>query len=189
MERRVGQPTLDEHADGAFAISRMSTHFKITSALLAAIRGDLARPHTFAAERMGFIAAGLSSSGDDLLVLARSYRPLLDMDYQYNPTVGAMMSPEALRKALQWAMKDGVALFNVHTHGGRGRPGFSGTDLSEQKRFVPNFLQVAPQCAHGALVLSDNAAHGHIWLAEEHAPKVISRFTEVGVPLVQWSAP
>jgi len=179
---------MDEHVDGASAVGRVSTHFKITGTLLAAIRADLARPHAFAAERVGFIAAGLSSSGDDLLVLARGYRPLLDGDYQINPAVGAMMSAEALRKALQWAMKDNIALFHVHTHGGRGRPGFSGIDISEQKRFVPNFLQVAPQCAHGALVLSDKIAHGHVWLAEEEAPKVITRFTEVGVPLVKWSA-
>lgn len=167
----------------------MNAHFKITRSLLNAIRIDLERRHAFAAERIGFISAGLASAGDELMILARSYRPLLDTDYEFRPEVGAMMSPDALRKALQWAMKDGVALFHVHTHGGRSRPGFSGIDLTEQLRFVPNFLQVAPQCAHGALVLSDTAAHGNIWLDEDAAPLVIRRFTEVGAPLTTWRAP
>jgi len=166
----------------------MTGHFKITRALLTEIRNDLIRPHPFAHERVGLISAGLSAAGDDLYILARSYRPVLDNDYLRDPTVGAMMGPDAIRKALQWAMNDGVAIFHVHTHGGRGRPGFSGVDLREQAKYVPNFFQVAPQCAHGALVLSDNAAHGHIWLDEETPYAVVGEFTEVGNPLNSWSA-
>src|SRR5262245_17150916 len=59
-------------------------------------------------------------------------------------------------------MQDGVALLHVHTHGGRGIPGFSGVDVRENAKFVPDFLEVAPQCVHGAIVLSDNAAYGHL---------------------------
>jgi hypothetical protein len=166
----------------------MIGHFKITRALLHEIRTDLARPHPFAHERVGFISAGLSAASDDLYILARSYRPVLDHDYLRDPTVGAMMGPDAIRKALQWALTDGVAIFHVHTHGGRGHPGFSGVDLREHKKYVPNFFQVAPQCAHGALVLSNDSAHGHIWLSEEMPHQVIGQFTEVGNPLKSWSA-
>jgi hypothetical protein len=165
----------------------MIGHFKITRDLLKEIRADLARPHPFAHERVGFISTGLSASGDDLYILARSYRPVLDHDYLRDPTVGAMMGPDAIRKALQWALTDGVAIFHVHTHGGRGHPGFSGIDLREHKKYVPNFFQVAPQCAHGALVLSNEAAHGHIWLSEEMPHQIIGQFTEVGNPLKSWS--
>ena len=167
----------------------MKVRFKITSGLLTAIRSDLRRPHPFARERVGFISAGLSAVGEDLLVLAREYRPVADADYLDDPTVGAMMGRDAIRKALQWALQDGVALFHVHTHGGRGIPGFSGIDLRENAKFVPDFLKVTPQCAHGAIVLSDTAAHGLVWLGRSRSNQFITSFTEVGVPIRKWSNP
>ncbi len=77
----------------------------------AAIRIALRRPPRFAQERVGFISTGLSAAGEDLLVLARAYRSVRDEDYLHDPTVGAMMGPEAIRKALQWAMQssDGIS--------------------------------------------------------------------------------
>jgi proteasome lid subunit RPN8/RPN11 len=165
----------------------MSIQFKITARLLGEIRRDLHRPHPFAYERVGFISASLSAAGGDLWVLARGYRAVADEDYVRDPSVAAMMSPEALRKALQWAMKEKVAIFHVHSHGGRGVPSFSGIDLREMPKFVPNFAQVAPQCPHGALVLSGDAAFGHIWLDGDKHHEVIDGFTQVGAPLKKWS--
>ena len=165
----------------------MTNRFKITRRLLETIRRDLARPHSFAHERVRFISAGLSSAADDLWVLARGYRAVADVDYLRDSSVGAMMGPDAIRKALQWAMSEGVAIFHVHTHGGRGRPGFSGIDLREQAKFVPNFFQIAPQCPHGALVLSDNSAYANIWLDGAKPYEIITGFVEVGAPLNTWS--
>ena len=119
------------------------------------MRIDLRRPHPFAHERVGFIAAGLSAAGDDVMVLARAYRPVADDDYVNDPSVGAMMSGEALRKALQWAMETRAALFHVHTHGGQGIPRFSSVDLRENPKFVPDFCKVGPESIHGAIVLSE----------------------------------
>ena len=165
----------------------MKVRFKITTALLTAIRSDLRRPHPFAHERVGFISAGLSAIGDVLLVLAREYRPVADDAYLRDPTVGAMMGPNAIRSALQWALQDGVAMFHVHTHGGDGIPSFSGIDLRENAKFVPDFFKVAPQCAHGAIVLSDTAGHGLIWFGHSKPHHFITAFVEVGVPLRKWS--
>lgn len=166
----------------------MKVRFKITSALLTEIRSDLRRPHPFAHERVGFIAAGLSANAGGLLVLAREYRPVADDEYLDDPTVGAMMGPDAIRNALQWALQDGIAIFHVHTHGGRGIPSFSGIDLRENAKFVPDFFKVAPQCAHGAIVLSDTAARGLIWIAHSRPNHYIASFVEVGVPLRKWSS-
>jgi len=163
-------------------------HFKIRRDLLREVRRDLARPHSFAAERVGFMAAGFSSTADELAVLARGYRGVSDEDYLPDHSVGAMMGPEAIRKAVQWATSEGVGMFHVHAHHGRGHPRFSGVDLREQAKFVPNFFEYAPQCAHGALVLSDVFAYGHIWLGDDRPYDVVTRFVEVGVPLKEWSA-
>ena len=165
----------------------MKVRFKITTALLTAIRSDLRRPHPFAHERVGFIAAGLSAFGDGLLVLAREYRPVAEDEYLHDPTVGAMMGPAAIRNALQWALQDGVAMFHVHTHGGIGIPDFSGIDLRENAKFVSDFFKVAPRCAHGAIVLSDTAGHGLVWFGHSQPNYFITSFIEVGVPLRKWS--
>ena len=164
----------------------MRTVFKITSALLSAIRADLRRRHPFARERVGFIAAGLAPARDSVVILARAYRPVDDDDYLRDPGVGAMMGPEAIRKALQWGMVDRHALIHVHTHSGSGVPGFSDVDLRENAKFVPDFFKVAPQCLHGAVVLSDTAAAGQFWLAKTAAPLFIDRFVEVGAPIKRW---
>lgn len=164
----------------------MSTVLKITATLLATIRFDLGRRHTFAHERVGFLSAGLTAAGDDILIVARCFRPVADEDYLPDPTVGAMMGPEAIRKALQSAMCNGEAVLHVHTHGGKGIPDFSRIDVRENARFVPDFFKVAPQCLHGAIVLSDTAAAGQVWVAKDRPPSYIDRFVQVGAPLKKW---
>lgn len=166
----------------------MNIRFKITSALLATIRIDLRRPHPFAHERVGFIVAGLAAAHNELLVLAREYRPVRDDEYLADPSVGAMMSAQAIRRARQCAMDERAAIFHVHTHGGRGIPGFSGVDTRENAKFIPNFVSVAPQCVHGAIVLSDTAAFGQIWLGRAAPQPFIAAFSEVGMPIRSWRA-
>jgi hypothetical protein len=166
----------------------MNIRFKITGDLLRGIRADLRRRHPFAHERVGFVAAGLAAAHDDLLILARDYRPLDDSEYLPDPSVGAMMSPEAIRAARQWAMDERAAIFHVHTHGGQGIPSFSSVDIRENAKFIPNFVSVAPHAVHGAIVLSDVAAFGQVWLGRSSPHPFIARFSEIGIPLRQWRA-
>ncbi|MGE4265228.1 MAG: hypothetical protein AB7E46_12235 [Desulfovibrio sp.] len=164
----------------------MKIIFKTTATLLNLIRADLGRPHAFAHERVGFIAAGLTAAAADVLVLAHEYRPVEDGDYLLDRSVGAMMGPEAIRKVLQWALRSRVALFHVHSHGGHGIPWFSGVDLRENAKFVPDFFKVAPQCAHGAIVLTADAANGQVWLDRRQPCRPIDAFSVTGVPLKKW---
>jgi hypothetical protein len=165
----------------------MKIRFKITSALLSAIRTDLRRRHQFAHERVGFISAGLASANDELMILAQTYRPVSDDEYVRDASVGAMIGDQAIRRARQWAMDDRVAIFHVHSHGGAGVPGFSSVDIRENAKFVPNFVSVAPQCVHGAIVLSDTAAFGQVWIVRNAQP-FITEFSEVGIPIRNWRA-
>src|SRR5438105_11438649 len=164
----------------------MNIRFKITTGLLASIRADLGRPHPFAMERVGFISTGMALGRGGLVLLAQEYRPVADEDYVRDNTVPVMMGPAAIRKAMQWALTDKVGIFHVHTHGGTGVPMFSGIDLRESASFVPSFLNVAAQRAHGAIVLSGDAARGQVWLSRDGAPTFISEFVEVGAPIRKW---
>src|ERR1700675_4538998 len=78
--------------------------FKITGHLLREVKAQLARPHAFTSERVGFLLCrvGLLDDGG-LIVLSHSVHDVADEDYIDDPTVGAMMGPAAIRKALQTA--------------------------------------------------------------------------------------
>src|SRR3546814_2990921 len=69
------------------------------------------------------------------------------------------------------------ALVHLHTHGGTGRPEFSGVDLDDGKNFVPSFFNVVPHLPHALLVLSDESARGLLWMgkrSEEHTSELQS---------------
>jgi proteasome lid subunit RPN8/RPN11 len=164
----------------------MNVVFKAPRALLEYIRADLRRTHTFAAERVGFLSAGMTRARGAVLVLAQSYRPVDDGDYLHDQTVGAMMGPDAIRKAMQWAITDKVGIFHVHTHGGAGLPGFSDIDLREQANYMPSFLNAASQHIHGAIVLSQDSARGQVWLSPAGTQTFIFEFIDIGAPLRKW---
>lgn len=158
--------------------------FKLPVSLLAAIKSDLARPHPFAHERVGFLACrvgGLKPSG--LVILASRYLTVTDSDYVEDDTVGAMMGPAAIRKALEFAYNNPVSMFHVHLHNHLGQPGFSDIDLKESAKFVPNFWHVRPAMPHGAVVLSKNSAWGLCWYSEARRPLPMTEFIFVGTPM------
>jgi hypothetical protein len=163
----------------------MRVLFKIMDRLLEHVRQDLSRPHAFAAERVGFLvcrAASLDPSGT--VILAHSFKPLEDADYVDDPTVGAMMGPRAIRKALEFALNNKVAMFHVHMHDHSGRTRFSRVDARESARFVPDFWNVRPEMPHGATVLSRDSAFGMCWHPAESVPIEIGEFVVVGSPML-----
>jgi hypothetical protein len=162
----------------------MKVTFRILASLLLEVRTDLARPHHFAAERVAFISCNVASLSDKgILILARTFHPVDDHDYLDDPRVGAMMGPEAIRKALQLAYKAPMAMFHVHVHEHHGRPWFSRTDLSENANFIPDFWHVRPTFPHGAIVLSLDSMAGMCWMPNGRKPVRIQSFAAVGTPM------
>ncbi|MFA6116265.1 MAG: hypothetical protein WC729_19870 [Sphingomonas sp.] len=168
----------------------MKAQMKIPRKLLAGIRQDLRRPHSFAYERIGFLTAGaVRMDNGDVVLLAREYQPVADEDYVPNPRVGAMIGPDAMRKGLQLAYKSRSALVHLHTHGGTGRPEFSGVDLDDGKKFVPSFFNVVSHMPHALLVLSDDSARGLLWMGKTQPPVYFEGFTQIGAPLLKFGGP
>jgi len=157
----------------------MKTIFRCTDQFLRDVRHDLARPHAFAAERVAFISIRATSTEDSLVLLAAGYHPVADHDYIDDPTVGAMMNQEAIRKALDIALLQQAGMIHVHMHEHVGRPTFSRTDRREQLKFVPDFFKVRPQMPHGSLVISHDMAAGRIWLTPDTTVS-ISEFNITG---------
>jgi len=153
--------------------------FRATARFVKDVREDLERSHRFASERVGFISIKAASAPNRLLLIAERYHPVDDDDYLDDPSVGAMMGQEAIRKALNVALLQPVGMFHVHMHGHKGPPGFSRTDLTEQAHFVPDFFKVRKNRPHGAIVLSHDRATGRVWLNPDRVLD-ISEFNVVG---------
>ncbi len=157
----------------------MNIIFRAPTAFIKSVRADLRRPHAFADERVGFLTARFAATGNSLILLAQDYHPVADADYLRDASVGAMMGSEALRKALEIALLNKVGIFHVHLHDFAGRLWFSGIDLREQEKFVPDFFKVRRKLPHGAIVLGPNAAAGRVWLSSDRI-KPISEFNFMG---------
>jgi len=160
----------------------MKTICRATGQFLKEVRRDLERPHQFAAERVGFISVRAANTSENIVLMAEGYHPVADNDYVDDPTVGAMMSQEAIRKALNIALLQSVGMFHVHMHEHNGRPNFSRTDLREQMKFVPDFFKVCRNLPHGAIVLSCDSATGRVWF-NSTAVADISEFNIVDTPM------
>lgn len=157
--------------------------FRATQQFMDGVRHDLERKHTFAFERVGFISTRAIQGAEGLVILADGYHPVADDDYVPDHSVGALLGSEALRKALELALLQGAGVFHIHMHGPAPRLWFSGIDLREQVKFIPDFLTVCPQMPHGAIVLDAKRAAGRIWLAPDRIA-VIDEFNTVGRSVV-----
>jgi hypothetical protein len=153
--------------------------FRANKSFMNEVRADLQRPHEFADERVGFIAVRAAQGLNSLVLLAETYHPIIDTDYLRDPSVGAMLGSEAIRKALEIALFHPVGVLHVHMHFHSGEPRFSRTDLREQPKFVPDFFKVRRTMPHGAVVLSEDAAYGRVWLSSDHIVE-ITEFNFVG---------
>jgi hypothetical protein len=165
----------------------MKVAFRLTRNLLGEVINDLRRPHQFAAERVGFLSCRVGSlKPSGWIILAHAFYPVSDDDYLDDPSVGAMMGSAAIRKAMQIALNNDVGIFHVHMHEHRGSPRFSGTDLRETAKFVPDFWHVRPHMIHGAIVISLDSIAGLCWHPQRAAPICISAFSVVGAPMSLW---
>ena len=162
----------------------MSAIFKIRRDILKGIHADLSRPHPFAQERVGFVACKLAElPGGVIAVLAQTYLPLADNHYENDTSVGAMMNGAAIRTALQYSFNHRAAMFHIHRHDHHGVPQLSFVDITEAKRFVPDFWKVQPNLAHGALVLSHDLIGGMWWNPKMREPRSFHRYVTVGFPM------
>jgi hypothetical protein len=157
--------------------------------MLDDIRRDLQRPHAFAFERVGFLTAGIAQAGpSQLLALARAYRPVADEDYVPDGSVGVKIGSDAMRKAAQFTYQGRSTLLHIHSHGGVGRPEFSGVDLKSGSEFVPGFFHSVPRMPHGMLVLSNDSATGLVWFGPEQSGCYAAEFVSVGAPYRKFGA-
>ena len=165
----------------------MRIEFRLTGDLYAEIIQDLARPHPFAAERVGFVAGRVGTLADNgRLILLTRYHSIPDDQYVDDPSVGARIGSEAITWAMQAAFhgrpsREGI--FHIHMHGHRGETGMSGVDSREIPPLVPGFQSVGRQAAHGIVILSLDHGSGWVWLPTCEEPLVADCVSVIGAPI------
>lgn len=162
----------------------MKVFFKITHTLLSQVTQDIMRPHSFAYERVGFLACRVGRTDtNEWILLGSSYHPVADDDYLPDETVGALIGPDAIRKALQIGYNNPVSMVHVHMHDHRGMPKLSSTDKREMAKLIPDFWKVRPNLPHAAVVFSKDSVCGYVWEPVSKSIIAIADFTVVDAPL------
>lgn len=150
----------------------MRVLFRATTSLIQRARADLARPHEFAAERIGWLSTKAAVAGDTLLLLGLDYHSISDSDYVRDPSIGARIGEDAITQSLNLALRQRAGIFNIHSHGGNGTPLFSQTDVHEHPNLVSSLLPVQGAFPHGALLFSDDQLAGLVWLSRNRAREI-----------------
>jgi hypothetical protein len=163
------------------------TSIKMTGALYAEMLGDLARPHPFAGERVGFVLGRYGSLGNSsFLVLLHRYYSIPNHQYIADHAVGARIGKEAITWGMQAAyrgrpMREGV--FHVHLHAHKGKTDMSGVDRRETPEVVRGFRTVGADAIHGILILSLDHAAGWVWLPGSNELAVAASVCVIGHPI------
>jgi hypothetical protein len=161
----------------------MKPTIRIPLSLERAIRTDLARPHAFAAERVGFLFCAANDLGSARpLVLARDYVPVGEEEYVRDRRVGARIDANAIRGARQRVLERQEVAFHVHAHIGRGMPRLSRTDIAELPAVVQSLCITAPALPHGLLLLSEDSMAALMWMPGLSSA-VAGEVVVVGLPM------
>lgn len=162
----------------------MTWTLRISEQMLSDIRSDLARPHSHAAERVGFVHARVGNEhGPELQILPYRYEPVDDADYLRDERVGARFGSNAIRQAMQISLTDATCVLHVHMHEHRGRPRFSSVDLESYPALVRSFRNVSRAKPHGALLLSHDSIDCLLWTPGSDRPTEGGRIVVVGRPM------
>lgn len=162
----------------------MNAEMRFPEALFTELHADLSRPHAFASERVSFLSCCPARlPGCSLLFVGQALHPVDDDDYEEDGSAGAVLGPNAVRKALQYAYSTRVSIFTVHRHEHRGQPQLSRVDMETSERLVTDLWNARPDRPHGAVVLSQDSAFGLLWCYGSRRLVAIQRFAIVGWPI------
>ena len=165
----------------------MRIDIKLTGRLYNKIVRDLARPHPFAAERVGFVFGRVGLLADEgALILLTRYQAIPDDQYVDDPSVGARIGSEALTWAMQSlyfgrATREGI--FHIHMHQHKGETRMSRIDSRDIPKFMPGFQSVSSEAAHGIIILSLNHGSGWVWLPSRKEPIPTDTMSVIGAPV------
>src|ERR1700726_939704 len=160
----------------------MKPLLKIPRDLLLQALADLERPHPFAHERLGFFSFRQSMDSCRPFVLCYGYHPIPDEQYIPDVTCGARIGGAAIQTAMGRAFREQCGQLWVHTHGRRGHPLASMTDISEGPNVVRSLANAQPSKVQGWAIISEEGAWGQIRCPDGQL-RNLDELTVIGWPL------
>ena len=161
----------------------MQHKLKIPKPLFDEAIADLHRPHNFAAERVGFFSTRKSQGKDLLLIHCVAYHPVAEEYYIRDNSVGVRIGPEAITEAMARCAVDQVGQLHVHSHGGIGIPGRSGTDESESPPLARSLWNADHSQASGWGILSGDGGWASVLTPGDRERVVEPAVSLIGYPL------
>jgi hypothetical protein len=161
----------------------MHCKLKIPSMLLQEALADLNRPHGFAAERVGFFSTRKSTAADIQIIHCVGYHSVSDVHYIRDNSVGVRIGSGAITEAMSRCAVDHVGQLHVHSHGGRGVPRASATDLAELPAVGRSLWNVNRSSASGWAILSNDSGWASL-REERRGERVLEpQVAVIGYPL------
>lgn len=121
-----------------------------------------------------------------LRLLGRTFVPAIDGADYVPGTVGHhALTASFVRRILRVARDEQLVPLFMHSHGAGDRVGFSSTDLASHERGYPALLDLSGRPV-GALVLTEGAVAGEVWLSATKRAEV-ERAVIVGTNITQWT--
>ena len=160
----------------------MNTLLKIPRKLLLTALADLERSHPFACERLGFFSFRQSLHPDRPLILCYDYHPIPDEHYIRDDSCGARIGGDAIRAAMERSYRENAGQIWIHTHGRRGIPSPSPTDMNEGPNVVKSLGNIQPKTFQGWAVISEDGVAGQV-RAPDGRQHDISDLSVIGWPM------
>jgi hypothetical protein len=162
----------------------MQVALKIPRTILQEALGDLNRPHSFAAERVGFFSTRCSKTDSTILVHCIAYHTIADEHYLEDHDVGARITSEAITGAMSRAAANSLGQIHVHSHGNVSPPIPSPVDWRELPKLARSFRNANSREAHGWMVLGNEKAWTSLLLGDRIVEASEICFSLVGFPIV-----
>ena len=117
-------------------------------------------------EHGGVLAASALETDRGIRLLARRWMPAVDgVDYVPSERGWRMLTADFVLRCARQCATEGLAYLAVHNHPGTDRVAFSGVDMESHRKGYPALLDILDGPPVGALVFSDQAVAGDIWLS------------------------
>jgi ThiF family len=162
----------------------MQIAVKIPRQILQEAIRDLSRPHSFAAERVGFFSTRCSKTDSTILVHCFAYNSIADEHYLEDHDVGARISSEAITRAMSRAVTDSAGQIHVHSHGNVSHPIPSRVDLRELPKVARSLRNANLAEVHGWMVVSNENAWISLLLADRIVEGNQIYFSVIGFPVI-----
>jgi len=179
MEGGNGHPAITNGSGSSSSVAMIIV--RCTRRFHAAMLADLRRPHEFAYERVGWVFAKQARAKSDVLLLPVEYVPVEDANYIRSARAAACFDTQTIRGALQHARNSGLSCLQVHLDDHAGDTDFSDTDIETIDALAASLRVVAPNTAHGGLVLSQASGTARVWWTDLALPAA-AQVSIVGFP-------